>query len=129
MFMAPSADCAEARPFHCDSGFARTTANEASLTAAMAMAFLNVPVPGIVLGSPGLPRVRAPPGYHSMEKIPASGTTVNEPWMCTGQAGMAYFLHHDRGVLADSLAVLHRLEDAVELHDIWPHFGSACRAA
>jgi hypothetical protein len=37
--MAPSADCAEARPFHCDSGSARTTAKDASLTAAIAMAF------------------------------------------------------------------------------------------
>ena len=37
--MEPSADCAEARPFHCDSGFARTTAKDASLTAAIAMAF------------------------------------------------------------------------------------------
>jgi hypothetical protein len=32
--MAPSADCAEASPFHCDSGCARTTAKAASLTAA-----------------------------------------------------------------------------------------------
>jgi hypothetical protein len=38
VFIAPSADCDEARPFHCDKGFARTTANEASLVAAMEMA-------------------------------------------------------------------------------------------
>jgi len=39
VFIKPSADCADASPFHCDSGFARTTAKEASLVAAMAMAF------------------------------------------------------------------------------------------
>ena len=38
VFIAPSADCAEARPFHCDRGLARTTAKDASLTAAIAMA-------------------------------------------------------------------------------------------
>ena len=38
MFIAPSADCAEASPFHCDSGLARMTANEASLLAAIAIA-------------------------------------------------------------------------------------------
>ena len=37
--MAPSADSADASPFHCVSGLARMTANEASLLAAMAMAF------------------------------------------------------------------------------------------
>jgi hypothetical protein len=30
--MAPSADWDDARPFHCDSGFARTTAKDASLS-------------------------------------------------------------------------------------------------
>ena len=37
--MAPSADCADAIPFHCESGLARMTAKEASLEAAIAMAF------------------------------------------------------------------------------------------
>jgi hypothetical protein len=38
VFIAPSADCADASPFHCDSGLARMTANEASLAAAIAIA-------------------------------------------------------------------------------------------
>ena len=37
--MAPSADCADAIPFHWESGLARMTANEASLEAAIAIAF------------------------------------------------------------------------------------------
>jgi hypothetical protein len=41
---------------------------------------------------------------------------------------MAYFLHQDRQVLADSLATLHRLEDEGELHHIQPHFGAVRRA-
>lgn len=36
-FITPSADCADASQFHCDSGFARITASEASLRAAMAI--------------------------------------------------------------------------------------------
>jgi biotin carboxylase len=108
--------------------FAKRFTDPYAPTAAMAMAFLNVRVPGTVLRSPGLDRVRALPGFHSMEKIPEPGSTVNEPWLCTGQAGMAYFLHEDREVLVNSLAALHRLEDADKLHDIWPHFGAAQRA-
>ena len=38
MFIAPSADWADASPFHCESGLARMTANEASLEAAIAIA-------------------------------------------------------------------------------------------
>lgn len=76
----------------------------------------------------GVDRLRALPGFHSMEKMPEIGATIDEPWLCTGQAGMAYFLHQDRQVLADSLAKLHRLEDERELHRIRPHFEASCRA-
>jgi ATP-grasp domain len=89
--------------------------------AAMAIAFLNVAVPGTVLASPGLDRVRALPGFHSMEKLPKIGSTIGEPWLCTGQAGLAYFLHRDPEVVASSLRKLHRLEDNGELHQIGPH--------
>jgi ATP-grasp domain len=89
--------------------------------AAMAMTFLNVAVPGTVLASPGLDRVRALPGFHSIEKIPEIGATINEPWLCTGHAGMAYFLHQDREVLASSLRKLHQLEDDGQLHHMRPH--------
>jgi hypothetical protein len=97
--------------------------------AVLAMAVLHVPVPGTVLGSPGLDRVRALPGFHSMEKIPEIGATINEPWLCTGQAGMAYFVHPDGGLVADSLSELHRLEDAGALHRIRPHHTGAARRA
>jgi hypothetical protein len=63
-----------------------------------------------------------------MEKMPEIGATIDEPWLCTGQAGMAYFQHRDREVLADSLAKLHRIEDDGELHDIRPHFHASRRA-
>lgn len=96
--------------------------------AAMAMAFLNVTAPGTVLASPGVDRVRGLPGFHSMEKMPEIGTTIDEPWLCTGQAGMAYFLHQDREVLANSLHELHRLEDDRELHHMRPHFEASRRA-
>jgi hypothetical protein len=108
--------------------FANRFAEAYAPAAAMAMAFLTVKVSGTVLGSPGLDRVRALPGLHSMEKIPEIGATINEPWLCTGQAGMAYFLHEDREVLVDSLAKLHRLEDEGQLHDISPHFTASLRA-
>lgn len=88
--------------------------------AAIAMAFLYVETPGTVLLSPGLDYVRALPGFHSIERIPARGATVSEPWMCTGQAGMAYFLHQDRDVVAESLSRLHKLEDEGGLHVILP---------
>lgn len=96
--------------------------------AAMAMAFLNVKVPGTVMASPGVGRIRRLPGFHSMEKIPQIGTTVDEPWLCTGQAGMAYFSHPDRGVVADSLAKLHQLEDDGKLHRMRRDFKSGRRA-
>lgn len=100
--------------------FAKRFTDPYAPRAAMAMAFLNVPVPGTVLASPGLRRVRALPGFHGIEKIPEIGATIDEPWLCTGQAGMAYFLHPNREMLAHSLARLHRLEDDRELHRIQP---------
>jgi biotin carboxylase len=96
--------------------------------AAMAMAFLNVAVGGTVLASPGVDRVRALPGFHSTEKMPEIGATIGEPWLCTGQAGMAYFLHQDPEVLASSLRKLHRLEDDGELHNIRPYAEAGDRA-
>jgi biotin carboxylase len=108
--------------------FAKRFTDPYAPAAAMAMAFLCVDEPGAVLASPGVDRVRALPGFHSMEKMPEIGATIDEPWLCTGQAGMAYFQHRDREVLAYSLAKLHRLEDDRELHYIRPHFHASRRA-
>ena len=94
----------------------------------MAMAFLCVEEPGTVRASPGVDRLRALPGFHNTEKMPEIGATIDEPWLCTGQAGMAYFLHLDREVLANSLAKLHRLEDERELHHVRPHVHAGRRA-
>ncbi|WP_445166067.1 ATP-grasp domain-containing protein [Mycolicibacterium sp. Dal123E01] len=100
--------------------------------AAMAMAFLYVSEPGTVVSSPGLDLVRTLPGLHSMEKLPAIGATIAQPWMCTGQAGMAYFVHRQRDLVAASLDRLHRLEDDGQLHRMWPptaHPGHPSRRA
>lgn len=108
--------------------FAQRFTDSYAPPAALAMACLNVKEPGTVLASPGLDRLRALPGFHSMEKIPQIGAAIDEPWLCTGQAGMAYFLHQDRGVLVESLAQLHRLEDHRQLHHIRPHRQAGRRA-
>jgi hypothetical protein len=108
--------------------FAKRFADPYAPAAAMAMAFLCVKESGTVLASPGADRVRALPGFHSMEKMPDIGAAIDEPWLCTGQAGMAYFLHRDRKLLADSLATLHQLEDDGELHDIRTHTDAGRRA-
>jgi biotin carboxylase len=108
--------------------FAKRFTDRYAPAAAMAMAFLCVEEPGTVVASPGVDHVRVLPGFHSMEKMPEIGATIDEPWLCTGQAGMAYFLHRDRGVIANSLAKLHRLEDNRALHDIRPHLHAGRRA-
>jgi biotin carboxylase len=117
-----------AERFTDSDAFAKRFADPYAPAAALAMAFLCVKEPGTVLASPGVDRIRALPGFHSMEKMPEIGATIDEPWLCTGQAGMAYFLHQDSDVLADSLAELHALEDDGELHDIRPHIHAGRRA-
>jgi hypothetical protein len=108
--------------------FAKRFSDPYQPAAAMAMAFLNVAVGGTVLASPGVESIRALPGFHSMEKMPDIGATIGEPWLCSGQAGMAYFLHRNREVLASSLQKLHRLEDDGELHYIGPDVQAGCLA-
>lgn len=98
--------------------FAKRFSDPYAPAAVMAVAFLNVAIGGTVLASPGVDRIRALPGFHSLDQMPEIGATIDEPWLCDGQAGMAYFLDWDRDVIANSLQELHRLEDDGELHHI-----------
>lgn len=86
--------------------------------AVTAVALLNVPAAGTVLASPGLDFIRALPGFHSLDHLPRAGQTIAQPWTCVGEAGVAYFLHHDSGVVAESLRRLHEFEDAGRVHTI-----------
>lgn len=113
------ADLVAERFIEPDTFVARFNTSYAPHTA-MAMAFLYVSEPGTVVSSPGVDFVRALPGLHSMEKLPAVGAPITEPWICTGQAGMAYFLHRDRDLVTGSLGRLHRLEDEGQLHHMRP---------
>ena len=96
--------------------------------AAMATAFLNVAVGGTVASFPGMARLQALPGFHSLEKVPEVGASIDAPWLCDGQTGVAHFLHRDREVIAKALQELHQLEDDGELYQIRPHVEAGRRA-
>ncbi|MEU6084383.1 ATP-grasp domain-containing protein [Streptomyces sp. NPDC047108] len=86
--------------------------------AALGTAFLHLPRKGTVLGMPGLDRLRALPGFHGVTGIVPPGGRVEEPWLSCGQAGFAFFVHSDPGVVDESLRTLHAMEDRGEIYRV-----------
>jgi hypothetical protein len=108
--------------------FAKRFTDPYAPAAAIATAYLNVAVPGTVVSSAGVERLRALPGFHSLEKMPEIGASIDAPWLCDGQAGVAHFLHPDHEVIGNSLQELHQLEDDGGLHQLLPHLKAGQRA-
>lgn len=98
------------------AAFAKRFDQEYAPLASAAIVCLFVPEPGTVRERPGLEWMRGLPGYHSSERLPAVGASIDEPWLCTGRAGMAYFLDPCADELERTLTLLHDHEDRGDLY-------------
>jgi ATP-grasp domain len=107
------------------AAFARRLTDGYAPIGALAMVFLYAGGAGVILDRPGLVRLEALPGFYGVEKVPAVGATVDAPWLCTGQAGYAYFADDDPAVVRRSVDTLHAMEDAGELYIVRADLGSA----
>ncbi|MFF1481922.1 ATP-grasp domain-containing protein [Streptomyces sp. NPDC058301] len=66
---------------------------------------------GVLASVEGARTLRRLPGFHSIDRLPATGAAIPDPTLTTGAAGIAYLVHEDEDLLRSSLEFVHHLED------------------
>jgi hypothetical protein len=83
-----------------------------------AMIYLRNGVGGRIVSRRGLEIMRRLPAFHSIVKIPRINWNPPHPLLTTGDYGIAYFSHEDLPLFAQSLEILHALEDERGLYEV-----------
>jgi hypothetical protein len=66
---------------------------------------------GVLASVEGARILRRLPGFHSIDRLPATGAPIPDPTLTTGASGIAYLVHEDDDLLRSSLELVHHLED------------------
>jgi hypothetical protein len=77
----------------------------------LAKVFLRSFHDGVLAAVDGARTLRRLPGFHSIDRLPATGAAIPEPTLTTGASGIAYLVHEDEELLHSSLEFIHHLED------------------
>ncbi|MCX4824766.1 ATP-grasp domain-containing protein [Streptomyces sp. NBC_01142] len=77
----------------------------------LAKIFLRTFREGVLAAVDGARILRRLPGFHSIDRLPATGVPIPDPTLTTGASGIAYLVHDDEELLYSSLGFIHHLED------------------